>query len=137
MPKLRTFMEIHDITETKVLVHKNLKRNHRSLLSKLKCGVLPLGIEIGHHKDVPLEDRLCYACNMGFLENETHVLFSCHCYSEVRKEYQDRIVLPRALEEVPLETILKENLKSERIKAMGEYLESLWEVRKNALYKKL
>ena len=36
IPKLRTFIEIHDITESKVLVLKNFKRTQRSLLAKLK-----------------------------------------------------------------------------------------------------
>ena len=134
MPKLRTFIEVHDITESKALVLKNLTRNHRSLISKLKCGVLPLGIEIGRHKDVALEDRLCYACDMGFLENEIHMLFSCPAYAEVRQEFEGKVVLPRALEEIPLEHIFMENLRSENLKNLGQFVERLWEVRRDILY---
>ena len=134
MPKLRTFVQIHDETESKVLVLKNLKRNQRSLISKLKCCVLPIGIEIGRHKDVALEDRLCYACDMGFLENEIHMLFCCPAYANVRQEFQGKVILPRALEERPLEQIFMENLKGENLKNMGQFVERLWEERRSIIY---
>ena len=135
MPKLRTFIKIHDVTESKVLVMKNMKRSQRSLLAKLKCGVLPLGIEIGRHKDTPLENRVCYACNMGFLEDEIHVLFSCPGYANVREDFKGRVLLPQALEEIPLEQILKENLKTDKIKTMGDFMLALWGERKRSIYK--
>ena len=134
MPKLRTFIHIHDAAESKVLVLKNLKRNHRSLIAKLKCGVLPLGIEIGRHKDVALEDRLCYACDLGFLEDEIDVLFRCPPYANVCHQFQGKVILPRALEERPLEPILLENLKSENLKNMGLFVEHVWEARREVLY---
>ena len=83
MPKLRTFILIHDITKSKVLVLKNLKVSQRNLLAKLKCGVVPLELQIGYHKDVPIEERLCYDCNMGYLEDAIHMLFSCLGYAKV------------------------------------------------------
>ncbi len=44
-PKLCTFIEIFDREQNKALVKANLNRRHRSLLAKLKCGVLPLAID--------------------------------------------------------------------------------------------
>ena len=41
-PKLCTSIEIFDRENSKALVKANLSRRHRSLLAKLKCGVLPL-----------------------------------------------------------------------------------------------
>ena len=83
MPKLHTFIQIHDLTETKILVHKNLSRNQCSLLTKLKCGVPPLSLETGRYKDVPLDKRICYTCNMGFFRRRgTHAFFMpyvCTC----------------------------------------------------------
>ena len=134
MPKLQTFISIHDETETKALVLRNLHRNQRSLLPKLKCGVLPIGIDIGRHKDVALEDRLCYVCNLGFFENEIHMLFGCPAYANVRQEFQGNVILPRALEEIPQEQIFMENLKGENLKNMGQFVERLWEERRNIIY---
>ena len=53
--KLRTFIQLYDDESPRNIVEANLPRNHRSLLSKLKMGVLPLGIETGRWKDTPLE----------------------------------------------------------------------------------
>ena len=44
-PMLRTYLEIYVEDEKRSLVKCNLPRNHRSLLAKLKMGVLPLQIE--------------------------------------------------------------------------------------------
>ena len=71
---------------------------------------------------------------MGFLQDEIHALFSCSAYANV-KQFEGKIKFPRALEEILLELILRENLQSDNIKAMGEFLECLWEERRNALYK--
>ncbi len=38
--KLHTFVRIYDISVTQAIVKRNLSRPQRSILSKLKCGVL-------------------------------------------------------------------------------------------------
>ena len=53
------------------------------------------------------------------------MLFTCPEYANVRVLFENKVMLPRPLEDIPLETILKENLKSERLKDLVEYLESL------------
>ena len=134
MPKLRTFVQIHDHTNDKILVLKNLNRNQRSLIAKLKGGVLPLHIEIGRYKRSPIEKRVCYMCDAGFLENETHFLYNCPGLANVRNSFKWRVVLPRALEERSLEDILKENLNAEHIKNFGIFLEQMFMERKRLIY---
>ena len=124
-PKLRTFILIHDFYEHKIMVHKNLQRNHRSLITKLKCGVLPLNLELGRYKDSPIETRLCYVCNLGVLESEIHFLFQCPGLANIRNEFNGRVVLPRALETIMLEDILKKNLTADYIKEFGSFLEAI------------
>ena len=99
MPKLRTFVKIHDNDNNKILVLKNLNRNQRSLIAKLKGGVLPLHLEIGRYKGSPIEKRVCHVCDAGFLENETHFLFTCPGLANVRTKHNGKVILPRALEE--------------------------------------
>ncbi len=137
MPKLRTFITIHDAKQDKILVLKNLKRNHRSLITKLKAGVLPLHLELGRYKNSPLETRVCHICNAGFLEDELHFLYKCPGLANVRTKYATHVTLPRALEERPLEDILMENLDSDHIKNFGRFLEEMFMERKRLIYEVL
>ncbi len=136
MPKLRTFIQIHDNDQIKTLVHKNLKRNHRSLIAKLKAGVLPLHIEIGRYKKPPIEKRVCYVCDDGLLEDEVHFLYKCPGLANVRTKFNDKVVLPRALEDRKLD-ILKENLSPDKIKNFGAFLEEMFTERRRIIYEVL
>ena len=60
MPKLRTFVELYDEQDHMGIVYTNLTRRQRSLVVKLKIGILPLGIEVGRFNDKPIEHRLCH-----------------------------------------------------------------------------
>ena len=137
MPKLRTFINIHDVKQDKILVLKNLKRNHRSLIAKLKAGVLPLHLELGRYKNSPIETRVCHVCDAGLLEDELHFLYKCPGLADVRTSFSDRVILLRALEERSLESILMENLNSEHIKNFGLFLEEMFMERKRLVYEVL
>ncbi len=49
-PKLRTFIEKQDRGLRQAVVKKNMSRSQRSVVSKFKCGVLPLMIEVGRFR---------------------------------------------------------------------------------------
>ena len=44
-PKLRTYVKVHDKHLHQAIVKRNLSRPHRSVISKFKCGVLPIMVE--------------------------------------------------------------------------------------------
>ncbi len=90
MQKLRTFVEIYDKEQPRTIVSSNLPRNHKSLLSKLKVGILPLHIETGRWKDIPLEERICYACDEFNLEDEYHFLIHCDSYKKHAQNFCNR-----------------------------------------------
>ncbi len=46
--KLHTYFEIYDIEDPKALISTYLTQSQCSILSKLKLGILPLEIEVGH-----------------------------------------------------------------------------------------
>ncbi len=75
-PKLRTFIRVHDLSQTQVIVKKNLSRSQRSLITKLKCGVMPLALETGRFNDTDEEDRVCVICNTNAVESEIHFYLS-------------------------------------------------------------
>ena len=59
MPKLRTFVMLYSVDTARDIIKSDLPRAHRSVLTKLKIGVLPLHLETGRWKGTPLKYRLC------------------------------------------------------------------------------
>ena len=62
----------------------NISKYQRSLFSQFRAGILPLEIEIGRYKHIPLNERLCRVCNNGAIEDEIHFLCECNTYKEER-----------------------------------------------------
>ena len=62
----------------------NISKYQRSLFAQFRCGILPLEIETGRFKDVPLSERICKVCVSGCVEDEIHFLCDCPKYSEER-----------------------------------------------------
>ena len=135
MSKLRTYIRIHDRSETQAIVKKNLSRKHRSQISKLKCGVLPIGIEVGRWTDVPEEMRKCRICDTGAIENEEHFLTTCPKLKEVRDTYSNKFNTSN-LEE-PSDNIEKIRcmLSKQNLKTFCCMLEELIEKRSTLMYK--
>ena len=61
-----------------------LSRSQRSLCAQLRCGILPLAIEVGRFTAVLEEKRLCSLCDLQDIENEYHFMFYCPLYDDLR-----------------------------------------------------
>ena len=53
-------------------------------LSKLRCSVHTLNIEIGRQDNTSYEIRLCYVCNAHVEEDELHFIMNCYAYDNLR-----------------------------------------------------
>ena len=62
----------------------NISKFQRSLFAQFRFGILPLEIETGRFRDVPLAERICKVCNSGAVEDEIHFLCDCSTYTEER-----------------------------------------------------
>ena len=88
--KLRTYRLYKTEPELSEYVRTVKYRDHRRVLSKFRCGNLPLAIETGRYSKppTPLSDRICQVCaetrNVATLEDETHFLIDCPFYSDIR-----------------------------------------------------
>ena len=71
----------------------NLPRIHRSLLAQFRAGILPINVEIGRFRNLPLEDRVCKLCNSvtNNIEDEFHVLCVCNAYNDIRTSLYNNI----------------------------------------------
>ena len=82
--KLRTYCLFKSSYVIESYVECILSRAHRSSFAKFRCGVAPIGIELGRYTNTPLNDRICRQCNIGSIESESHVLLDCILYQDIR-----------------------------------------------------
>ncbi len=78
-PKLRTYKKFKSKLVPEDYVLRLMSRFHRSTFAKLRCGILPLNIEVGRYRGIKVEDRICSLCKNG-VEDEIHFLFECNVY---------------------------------------------------------
>ena len=132
--KLRTFLEVYDPDHPRAIVESLLPRNQRSLVAKLKTGVLPLKLETGRWKDSPLEHRLCIVCDDKKLENEYHFLVHCTAYDEIRDEFVERLVEKGVhVSSDSEQEFVKSILSKEALKVTGKYIEIMYGLRRQFL----
>ena len=105
----------------------NLSRKHRSLISKFKTGVLPLGLELGRFKNTPLEYRSCCICEDGLLETELHTLLQCEALDVAREKHIVDINEIVSLVDMPGIDILKTMLTRDVLKITGRMIEDVME----------
>ena len=110
-------------------------RHKRSLIAKLRCGILPLEIETGRWRSKPEHERLCKDCNNGEIENENHFLFRCTTYTEERQrlinnimQYDCNFINLSAAEK------LKLLMSKEYLSVFATYLNDIYRHRTETLY---
>ena len=91
-PKLRTYITFKNHFFTENYVKINLDRNQRSVLSQLRCGILPLHLETGRFCNTKLEDRKCQICCTEAVETECHFLFDCSFYQTERNAFYESLL---------------------------------------------
>ena len=133
-PKLRTFVNIHDYSQYKILISSNLSRFQRSLISQLKLGILPLKIETDRYQGVPENMRYCKLCDTCAVETEFHFLFHCPILSHVRDSLLNEFDIQ--FDNLPSDSEkLYIMLQKENIRKTGLFLEKLYQARQRIIYK--
>ena len=84
-PKLRYYNLYKYEKYPEEYLYFNITKYQRSLFSQFRCGILPLEIEVGRYRDVPLENRLCQVCRTEVIEDEIHFLCQCNKYNNIRR----------------------------------------------------
>ena len=84
--KLRFYRLFKDRLETESYVKGFTPYCQRRTLAKLRCGNLPLEIDLGrfNRPKTPLENRICKMCSMNVIENELHFMMECPLYNNLR-----------------------------------------------------
>lgn len=84
-PKLRTYVLFKSKFGAEDYVSMHLTKYQRSLFAQLRCGVLPLQVEVGRFSNTPLEMRICKLCGLA-CEDEVHFVCDCSVYNEERQD---------------------------------------------------
>ena len=130
-PKLRTYRLFKNVINTENYVYiKNRKK--RSLLAQLRLGILPLNIEMGRFRNIPVEERICELCDCGMVEDEKHFLCICTLY----EEYRDDMYCAIENENFPTMSVdAKFNyLMENECNKVSSFLCQAWEKRKQIIY---
>lgn len=87
LAKLRTYRLLRVGLEVGTQVKCVNGKQKRSLLTQLKCGILPIRLETGRYNREAVNERVCLYCNTDAVETEDHLVFDCPLYSEERKDF--------------------------------------------------
>ncbi len=82
-PKLRTYIKFKERIETEQYINFCVSRRKISLLAQFTIGVLPLAIETGRFKSIPVDERVYVLCNINVIEDEMHMLCACTLYQHI------------------------------------------------------
>ena len=91
-PKLRTYCLFKETMDIENYIKYNLSSSERSAMAQFRFGILPLNIETGRFRNQALDERLCTLCEFNEIEDESHFLFQCSLYDELRNEWVSHIV---------------------------------------------
>ena len=136
MSKLCTYIKIRDFSEIGQLVQSNLKRNHRCLVSRLLCGILPLGVETGRYTNIKKELRFCKICKTQEIDDEIHFIFICSKFKDAREKFIEPLYkgVPECSNMNNFEK-LEWMLHRSRIREFGAAFAGLYKCRQDFLYK--
>ena len=86
-PKLRFYKRFKKEPNVEDYIKLNMNCMQRSYMCQLRLGILPIAIEIGRYKSIPINERFCMICNQNLVEDEIHLLFYCNEYDAERKSW--------------------------------------------------
>ena len=61
-PKLRSYKLFKFATFTENYILMNLSSKERSMVSQIRMGILPINLETGRYRNIPMEKRVCFHC---------------------------------------------------------------------------
>ena len=96
-PKLRFYNMFKPDFNQEDYLNLNVHKFQRSLFAQFRAGILPLQVEVGRYRDVPLSERLCTLCDTDLVEDEFHLSCVCTKYSDLRCELYEKATQVYAL----------------------------------------
>ena len=132
-PKLRSYRQFKKNFGTQNYVSLKIPKNQRSLIAKLRLGILPIALETGRFTNTPLNERNCFYC-IDKIEDEFHLVCNCKMYTDLRETlYQSMLKsCPTFNEMSDKDKFL--NIMESDLRCLHLYLEKAWNLRKTKLF---
>ena len=89
--KTRHYRFIMPALQVANYINYDIPLKFRISLSKLKCSVHNLNVEVGRHNGIAYEQRLCILCDKMEIEDEFHFVMSCPVYQQLRNVFLPNI----------------------------------------------
>ena len=136
-PKLRTFVTFKEFGITPNYILMPLSFIQHKFMAKLRLSSLPLRLETGRYErpTLPEAARLCKVCSDGIsIENESHFIFCCTSYWDIRQMWLARLKIPPNFGQLPLSDKLKLTLNApENVKITAQFIIDAYNVRSKIL----
>ena len=88
--KLAFYRKIkHSVGIEGYVTAKWLSKSQRSAITNARAGTLPLEVEKGRWRNVPLPQRICKQCDLGEVEDLDHFVLKCPFNNNERNLYLD------------------------------------------------
>ena len=72
-PILRTYVTYKTKFGLESYISSNMSRQRRSLMAQFRFGILPITVETGRLRNIPLQDRRCTICDLNEVDDEKHM----------------------------------------------------------------
>lgn len=124
MSKLRTYSTLRVGLEVGTQVKCLAAKRMRSLSTQLKCGVLPIRLEVGRYRRELVDERICEVCGKG-IEDERHFLLQCEAYTPERERFLKNLngSNPRVASSLSLRELFAHPF------ILGKYINNIWDKR--------
>ena len=83
-PKLRTYVTYKTEFGLQSYISSNMNRHRRSLMAQFRLSILPITVETGRFRNIPLQDRKYTIWDLNEVENEKHFLCICPVYNDIK-----------------------------------------------------
>ena len=113
-----------------------MSKRARSLFTQFRHGILPLKIETGRFRNLPVEQRICELCQMDMVEDEVHFLCTCPLYVNIRYSlFKKAADFDKDFVNLDVErkcVFLMKNFW----KDVSNFIVAAWGIRQNVLYRR-
>ena len=130
-PSLFVYMHLKENFNRTNYLNKMTITTYRNAVAKLRLSAHNLFIEIGRHRNIVRNERICSLCTLNEVEDEYHFLLICPAYNELRHLYLKKYYYnnPSMLKLIQL--LNCENVKV--LNGIGIFYIKVNEMRKNEL----
>ena len=132
-PKLRFYRKFKDKLCLEPYVNMHISSKERSYLAQLRFGILPINVEIGRYRSIPLNNRLCTLCELNQIEDECHILFYCEKYKSERRIWLQKLdILEEDINVIREDLLLERIFSSPRITA--KFIVNIMTIRQKTIF---